>query len=199
MKIDKKLNIVAPVETDAGTVYVHSTPISRDVFEAHAKVMAKTFSTIYGDLGSLSGARVAALLLKEVAEQMGRWAGPEGVEQTLVNEIKRMTNIFVPRADGKGWQLLPYDSDQARAILDEDDYSEVDGMLVFFTLVSSLHRKAEVRGHLEAAGKYWGFAPTSLNATAYQRSLETLQTEETLPTNTTDETMAGTPLSSIPS
>ena len=33
MKIDRKLNIVIPVETESkGLIYVHSTPISRDVF-----------------------------------------------------------------------------------------------------------------------------------------------------------------------
>lgn len=199
MKIDKKLNLVAQVETANGIAHIHSSPISRMVFEMHAKVMAKAFSYIYGELGSLSGSRISYFVLRDIAKEMGVWEGLDGVEHSLVNEIRRLTNVFVQRPDGGGWQLLPYDSNQAREVLDEDDYSEIDGMLVFFTLASSLHRKSELKGHLIAAGNFWGFAPSSLNATGFQLFLETLPTATDLPIeNSLPEVRVIAP-SSIPS
>ena len=76
MKIDKKLNLVIPIETDDGTLYVHSMPIRREIFDTYFLVLSKTFAAIHGEgLGEIAGPRVAALILKKIAMDTGMWEG----------------------------------------------------------------------------------------------------------------------------
>ena len=47
MRLDKKLNLVIPIEDDERTIYVHSMPISKQVFEANVFIISKTLSVLY--------------------------------------------------------------------------------------------------------------------------------------------------------
>ena len=70
MKINRALNLVIPVELESGTVYIHSTPISREVFEEFYLVISKTFTRIFTEgLGAIGGARIANLMLRDVAKE----------------------------------------------------------------------------------------------------------------------------------
>ena len=102
MRINKALNLVIPVDWEmGGQIFVHSTPISREVFEQYFLVISKTFAAIFSQgLGAVAGPRIAYLMLKKTAEDMGLWAGPAGVGAGLMNEMIRLSNVIMP--DEKG-------------------------------------------------------------------------------------------------
>ena len=130
--IDRKLNLVIPVDNSDGSVtYVHSTPISREVFERYFKIIARTFAEIYsGGYTVYSGPRVAALLLKSTAMDLGVWDGPTGVERGLMDEIRRLTNVVLPAPQG-GWVTMPFVEAIKAGQINEDDVAEVDNALAF--------------------------------------------------------------------
>ncbi len=170
MRINRKLNIVFPIDTEAGTVYVHSTPISREVFEKYFLVIAKTFSAIYREgLEVMSGPRVAAMMLKRVATSMNEWDGADGVENGLIAEMHRLSNFVMP--SDSGWTTIPFQDALNRKLLDPDDLSEAEGVLCFFTLAASMHRPADLTAVLNGMTSLWGAQTTSLNCTEYARSL----------------------------
>ncbi len=172
MKIDRKLNLVVPVDRHSGKLYVHSTPISSETFETYALVLAKTFSSIYSEgLGSIAGPRVAAIQLKRIALSIDEWEGPEGVENGLLQEIIRLSNVVVP--DEKGWQTLPLHDALSKDLIEGDDFSEVMNALVFFTLVSSMHRRNQIATILKGIGPLWDTQTTSLSSTEFAASLTT--------------------------
>ena len=173
LRIDRKLNLVIPIDRDDGArIYIHSTPISLAVFEAHYLVMAKTFAAIYNEgLGVTAGPRVAAMTMKKIAENLGVWAGEGGVESSLVNEMKRLTNVLAPGANG--WDTVPYSEAVKRGIIDEDEASEVENALAFFTVAYRLHRKTEREAILNGASRLWGGEISSLPFTEFRNSLPT--------------------------
>ena len=179
MRIDRKLNFVIPVEDDEGKVfaYVHSTPIAREVFERHFMVLSKAFTAIYTQgLGTTSGPRIAALLVQQIATEMGEWEGPNGVERSLFAEIDRLTNVAVTGPNG--WQTIPLQEALAKNQFTEDDASEVKNAITFFTVASTIHRKQELRGILETVARLWNAQITSLNSTEFANSLKTLTQDE---------------------
>ena len=69
MKIDNKLNLVVQVEGEEGTLFVHSMPLSRMVWERYFVVLSKTFSAMIAEgMSFISGPRIAALMLRKVAD-----------------------------------------------------------------------------------------------------------------------------------
>lgn len=177
MKIDKKLNIVVEVETSEGTVFVHSTPISRAVFEKYFLIIGKTFSAIISEgLSFVSGPRVAAMMLKKIAQDAGVWEGRDGIENGLMAEIRRLTNIIIPGPEG--WKTAPFQDAIDKKMIDEDDIGEVEGIITFFICASAMTRKTEILPILERM-RLWGALVTSLNCTEYGASLPKLTTEET--------------------
>ena len=64
MHIDRKLNLVIPVERDTGKVYVHSTPISREAFDRYFMVLATAYAEIVGGPLRAVGNRVAMKMVK---------------------------------------------------------------------------------------------------------------------------------------
>jgi hypothetical protein len=168
VKIDKKLNLVMPVE--AGEI--HSTPISYAVFEKYFLPISRAFARVYGEgLGTLAGPRVAYLMLKQVAMEDNMWEGSEGVENGLMNEIYRLSNLVRPSKTQPGWECYPLYEAMHQGLLDDEERAEVNNALVFFTLVSSMHKKTELPVVLRTMTKFWGGQTTSLDSTAYAASL----------------------------
>ena len=177
MKIDKRLNIVFTLERDTGPIHVHSTPISRETFERYFIPISKTFAAIYGEgLNVIAGPRIAALMLRKVAEQTNTLEGPEGVRSGLLGEIIRLSNVLMPNPAG-GWQTTPLHNAIAQEFLDEDDVAEVEGVLVFFTCVSSMHTRSQIADILKMM-QLWGVQTTSSNSTEFAASLQTSNPEE---------------------
>ena len=174
-KLNRKLNLVLTVDSDKGPIHIHSTPISREVFEDNFLVISRAFTAVYtNSLGPVTGPRVAALLLRQEAQSMNIW---EKTQQSLMAEIHRLTSVLVPTETG--WENMPFDIARKRGIIDDDSASEVENSLVYFTCASSIHLRAEMTVALEGLRTLWGAQTTSLNATEYMNSLQTSTLEET--------------------
>ena len=175
--INKKLNIVFPLREKK--LWVHSMPISRMVFESYFIPISRTFEIIYGNgLNVASGPRIAALMLKKVSIDSGVWDGVDGIQNGLMNEIRRLTNVVSPVPSG-GWDNTPLHSAIQSGFLDEDEIAEVDNILVFFTCVSVMHRKEKVPLHLSGMMLY-DVQATLLNVTEWQTSLPTSTVGESI-------------------
>ena len=174
ISINRKLNLVIPVEQDDGsTIYVHSTPIGRETFERYFKVLARTFGDIYSQgLNFTSGPRVAALMLKQIAQELNMWAGPGGVEQGLMEEIRRLSNVIV--SSGRGWTTMLLDDAIKQDLFTEDDLSEIENAICFFIVASALHKKTELRSVLETVSKLWGARVELLSCSEFAAGLPTL-------------------------
>jgi hypothetical protein len=170
-KIDRHLNLVLPVETAVGDIWVHSTPVSRAVFERYFLVLGRAFAMTFQVGGGLfSGPRIAALSLREAAKGVGVWEGQDGVERGLMPEIHRLTNVVVPAPQG-GWQVMTLSDAQAGKVIDEDDFAEVEGAIVFFTLASLMQPKEALAATTVGMQSLWGAQTSSLNCTAFAASL----------------------------
>lgn len=175
MRLDRKLNLVIPVTRhDDSKIFVHSTPISSDVFDAYFLPIAKTFSAIYSEgLGVVAGPRIADKMLKKVSTDLGIW---EDVQRGFVGEMHRLTNVLVPAT--KGWEMFPLDDAISRKIIDSDDASEIEGALCFFSIASAMHRKKDLHGILDGAMRLWGAQLNSLGCMEYTNSLGKLTEAE---------------------
>lgn len=174
-KLNRKLNLVLSVETETGTVYLHSVPIGREVFEDNFLPISRAFTAVYtNSLGPVTGPRVAALLLKQEAQALGVW---ERTQQSLMAEIHRLTNVVVP--NGNGWETLPFDVAKKRGILDDDAAAEAENCIVYFTCASSIHLKAELTVAMEGLNTLWGAQTILSNVTEFMNSLPILTQEET--------------------
>jgi hypothetical protein len=197
-RIGRDLKLVTPVDTDSGTtLYVHSIPISYDVFDKYAVILAETFAKIYSkELGLLGGPRVAARLLRQVAQAepgangyASAWEGPEGVENGLIAEMRRLTNVIVPD-EGKGWTTVPFTEAVTRKLLSREDASDVENALTFFTVTFYMHRGAMRDATLTGAASLWGAEITSSDPMEYISSLRT--STETANSGETDPTSSAT-------
>ena len=171
MKIDKAMRLVIPVEQDdGGTIYIHAAAISRVVFEQFFLVISKTFSQIYNEgLGVTSGPRVAALMMRKVAEDMGV---KDDVERGLINEMKRLANVVALNGD-KGWETFPFEEAVRRILISDEEVSEVENALAFFSLASVMHKRTDREAILRGASSLWGGQITSSELTEFLRSLPT--------------------------
>lgn len=177
MKINRDLNLVIEIPRDKINVYIHSSPLSRAVFETHFEIMAKVFTAIYTEgYGSTVGPRIAAKLLRKISQNLNVWEGPEGVEATLSNEVKRLSTFISPGE--KGWEQTTLDDAVRRKLIDEEEWDEVENNLVFFILASAVHRKVDRVPLLESAASLWGGRLVSLSPMAFINSLPTLKEGE---------------------
>jgi hypothetical protein len=179
MRIDRRLNLVVPVEREGeANVYVHSMPISRAVFEDHFLILGQAYSMIYdGGIGVTSGPRVAAMIIRRVAERLGLWEGEGGAGNALMNEIRRLSNAIVPNPKG-GWQTLPFETVRERVgqeneTLSADEVGEVENAICFFIVASAMHKKAVLPGILGLVGSLWETQITYSNVTDFAASLPT--------------------------
>ena len=187
MKIERNLNLVVPVESEAGTIYVHSKPISIEVFTRYARVMARSFSILYSDGTSLTaGPRIAAMIVRQEADAMGV---REEVEGGLISEIYRLSNVIILH-DGQ-WQTMPLVDAKKDGLIDTEIMSEVENAIVFFTLLWRMHTVDTRAEMLDAPLKLWGAELSSLKPMEYANSLQT-----STPVESTGETVVA---SSIPS
>jgi hypothetical protein len=176
VQINEQLHLTLTVDrVDGSTVYVHAMPISREIFDRYFLVLGKVFSRMYAEgLGIVAGPRLAALLLRQLAQELGQWDGPAGVERGLMGEIRRLANVVAPSANGvAGWQIYTYDDARRLGVIDEDDGAEVDSLLVFFTVVWRLHRRQERLTVLAGGASLWGAQTSSLSLSGFVDSLPT--------------------------
>jgi hypothetical protein len=181
MRIDKKLNLIIPIESDDDPAlyraYVHSTPVSSQVFDNYFLIIGQAWTSIFTEgLGIVGGTRVADKLLKKVAIDKGVWDGETGVQEGFINEMHRLTNVFT--TTGRGWEMIPWDDAVKKKMLSQDEISEIESALVFFTLASLMNRKKELMGVLGGAMTMWGARVEFLSCTEFLNSLRTLTAAE---------------------
>jgi hypothetical protein len=179
MRISKKLNLVIPIYGDEAdkdaqpTCYVHATPIAQDVFEQYYEVIGKAFNKIHEmGLMSVSSVRLSSLVIRDVAQRDGVWDGATGVQMGLVNEMDRLTNVFMPT--DRGWSMLPLEDALKTNLFTDEDAAEVRNAVAFFTLMSTIVRRRELPTLMVIALKLWGARLESSSGMEFQGSLPTL-------------------------
>jgi hypothetical protein len=175
MEISRRMNLVTPIETDAGIIYVHSVPISKAVYRQHFLPLSKTFAAIFGQgLNVIAGPRVAYMMLEDIAKSDKAWDGTHGIKNTLVQEIIRNSTAIIP-VEGKGWEEIPLDVAISRDIVDPDD---VLGEIVFFTCVYTINKPAQAKSLMEDVSSLWNSVCTSQTAMEWLTSLQTSTNKE---------------------
>lgn len=180
MQIDRKLNLVVPVERDDGTtIWIHSMPLSQEVFERYFLIISKTFAAIYSEgINVVGGPRVAALMLKRIAELDGSWEGAEGVAAGLKTEIQRLSNVVTLHPEN-GWVTSTLYEAQRAELLSPDELSEAEGFITFFMVASAMHKRSQLVTLLDGLSRLWGALTTSSSVTEWAASLKTSTAAET--------------------
>jgi hypothetical protein len=196
ISINKKLNLVIPIEeNDVAKAWIHSTPISKEVFESNYLLLVRTLSDLYGNgVGPVMAVRVAKLGLIDTAKKMN---DQQDISINLINEIHRLTSIIMPNSAGR-WESLPYDVVSSRHLLDEDSLAEVENALVYFIVASAIHLKNELPAVYQGLYQIWNAQTISLNAMEYSNSLPILISTENTGERVTVKSVDPSP-SSIPS
>lgn len=174
MRIDRKLNFVIPIvdEDDKPYAYVHSAPISTDVFDKYFLPLARTYSSIFAlGLGPIAGPRVADKLLKKTSMDIGIWEGPEGVQAGLISEIHRLTNVVT--IGKNGWETVPFGFAKQNKLLNDADIAEVEAAICFFCVTYAVHPRNKLSEYLGVASSLWTAQTTSSNSTEFANSLPT--------------------------
>lgn len=152
MTINDNLEIVFDIRTDEAnrpTLRIFHRTISRDVFEINYKLLSAVFSELWsqGSYHALSvGPRIASLALKDLAKKMAESLPDDSgtapnPAHTLLEEMKRLSLILVPTPSG--WEKIPVQTALSRHLIDEEEWSEVESALIFFTSAYHLAKKSE--------------------------------------------------------
>lgn len=170
MKIDKKLNLVANITREDGTiVYLHVTPFPYEVVEENCILLGNLFTKFISQVGGLGAARVAAMMLRQSLKaeaESGRQAGP-----TLVDDIQRLTVVIYN--DGGQWKTLPLEVAFKQGIIEPDEYREVEGEVVFFMVSSAIQKANLLAPTVGTVIKMYDGQLTSSSVTAFRDSLQT--------------------------
>lgn len=165
IELKKNLNLMIPLDG----AYIHSTPVSIQVFEDNFLVLSKTFANMFANgLGAIAGPRVAYLMLKQTAQEMGVW---DKVNREFVQEMIRLSNAAV--ATPKGYKQVPLHTAIEKQLIGEDDVRDIMGQLSFFTLVWLMNKPNQVEPIMNVVGGLWESQITSLNFTEFVNSLTT--------------------------
>lgn len=186
MKIDNSLNLVL----SAGDLTVYHTPISRQVYEMHYAVLNATKAAlarkgIHYQMGS--GPRIANLVLKDegrkdAAERQSFDANGAVLDDrtpALLAELKRLTVVLTPGSSG--YAMLPVDAAIAQGKLDDEDWSEIEANIVFFTCHAMTARKVNRASIAAATASVLNGSITSSAPMEYIASLPTSTKEEPTP------------------
>jgi hypothetical protein len=170
-RINKKLNLVITIDDASGAkIHVHSTPISREVFETFYEELGLVFTKSFGESGSvhmaISAPQLAYPALKKLCDERGTW---DTVKSGLVNEILRLTNVIY--LSDAGWVSVPLEVAIKEEVIDEDSEREVLSSLIFFTAITFVAPKQLVKGFLDMASALRNWGVTSSNSTEYKLGL----------------------------
>ena len=187
MTITDSLNLVIPVSSaiveqddpahpgekirvSEPTLWAYHTPISAEVFAASYRIIAATKTAIMGKLVQ-SAPRIATFALHDAALEDEEEYGGKDTDKALLAEIRRLTSILAPGANG--YETLPVDIAIARAVISEVEWSEVESVLVFFTCGFSMAMPSRQSLMGNVLASVIGASTTSLRPTEYLASLPT--------------------------
>ena len=204
MKINEARNLVLPVVTekivkkvndkdvaeDVVRIYAYHTPVSREIFELHFRVLAATKSALSNKGAHYlwsSAPRIAALTLKDEGRKEAAARGSfdengnvrDDETKAFLAELKRLTMILCPGANG--WESLPVDMAISQGKVDAEDWEEALSAIVFFTCAYAMARKADRETTAKAYASPLNAWITSSTPTELSASLPSLTPAE--PTN----------------
>ena len=161
MKIDKNLNLVLHIND----IHVHHTPISYDCFKENFLLLSKT----HDEIGfNASGSQIALFMLEKMAKETGENA------ISLLNEIKRLTNVIVPGAGD--WQHIPLEVAVKEGFINEEELDNVLNHIVFFICIYWVQKRTSeiFKVSFQRMIGLWGLQETSLSCVDFIKSLPTL-------------------------
>lgn len=191
MQIDRRtLNLTFPVDRgDGSTIYVHSTPIGREAFDAHWQLTGRASANLVSNRTFTP--RFSALALRDAGQVIAAEHTPPGEKPVgdggytaFLAEIHRLTMVIVP-SEGQLWSPLPFDVAVARKVLDSEDLAEIDGVLCFFTLGWHTGDRGKRSVWLARVAKDLDGQTTSQTSTDFATSLVTLKPDENTGESTT--------------
>lgn len=161
-------------------VWAYHTPISREVFEAHWRIVAATSAKLLQKGVSPSVVSIAVLALKDAGRaDAAEYGLPEGLDAAagglavpLLLEIRRLTMILAPQPTGCVMQ--PVDQALANGIIDADDWAEAEKSLVFFTCGFSMAMRTRKETSALGLAAVLAGSITSLSPMDFGASLLTL-------------------------
>lgn len=123
-------SLCLPITAGDNVLWIHSIPVSKDVYKRFFLILAKAFSVMHAEsVNSIVGPRIATYLLEDVAEKAGQL---ETVRNGFIAEIRRITTVCA--LTDQGWQQFPIDIAEKRKMIDEEVSQEAISAAIFFTL-----------------------------------------------------------------
>jgi hypothetical protein len=179
--LDKRLNLVLEVERDdKSIVYVHSSPISRNLWKTHYTFLSMSINSLYADgFPPSTCVRIIYNRMLEIAEDNKERFGD--LQKTLFAEIWRLTNVLVP--SDQGFETVAfYNAMRDENILDQDNVEEVQNFICFFTAASWVHglSRKEREAFQQLMTKGFGVQITPLPVTEFKNSIPILKQEENI-------------------
>lgn len=174
--INDDLKLVLPI-TD--NVRAYHSPISREVFEQNFRVLAATKAALFSkgsQYAASVGTTVAALTLLDEGKRLAEDEEGDGGANALLLEIKRLTTILCPSANG--YDQIPVDVAIKQGAIDADDWREVEATLVFFTSIYALAKKAQRKPAMDWICSITGGSSTALTPVEYAASFPTSKTDD---------------------
>jgi hypothetical protein len=179
------------------TLWAYHTPLSRDLFEANYRIIAAANDqlTATDGLPNRSGPAVATFALRDAAKRdAAQWGSLDeqdpGGFNALMAAIRNATNVLVP-AESK-WQYMPVPTAIDRKVIDQDEWTEAESAISFFTCVWPMmpRRARQSPRMLSYLALVLGASTTSLTLTDFAASL---------PISTPSVTSGAAAVSSVPS
>jgi hypothetical protein len=171
MQINEPLTLVMPFYADDAPdadpyAWVHSIPISRDVFDSHYRMLCRMMADIPAIGGNLS---VSINVLMDAAVALDPKNGKSQAE-ALIQEIMRLTEVCVA-VPGRGWERMPLEDAQTNAAVLPEDVREAVAAVIFFSAAWHTQPRRTRREFLDFAAKTLGAQIISLSATEFFNSL----------------------------
>ena len=135
MQISRELKLVLPIygEDEEMKLTVFVEPISRLVFEAHYRIMAKTWSDLNSaNIGAVGLMTTASFALKDAAIELYGQEKGEARYKAFMAEVMNGAKAVVPLSGS--WQPTPYENAVSTGHITDDDAAVVESLIAFFTL-----------------------------------------------------------------
>ena len=176
--ITGEFNLAIPVlENDTHVLWIHSRPVSKDIFKKYYLPLSKAFSQLHAEgINVLAGPKVATYLLEDIGDQLGQGTL---IREGFINEIRRITTCCI--FTGTKWETIPLEVAAKKNKLADDIIEEAVAAAIFFTLNwHGLPRQAR-QMMIKMAADLHNWQLTSLPATAWADSLPIPIPEESIP------------------
>lgn len=185
MKIDRQLNLVVEIPREGEpSVFSHSAALPAEIVEQYHSLAGPTMNAMATRGYGLFAPRYAAAVLREVADEQALMsAGLDGQLQDAAkarakvrvegffSEIRRRTHIVCMTENG--WDKLPLADAKANGTVDDEELSQIENALVFFTFGLRSWVKAQ-RDGVSGGLSLFNARIESLNCTELIHSLQIL-------------------------